>query len=147
MDYGDRNYYNCNNGRPGLRVAVRLQVKVSGRRLGLQSIDCAPALSVTQKSVAAAAVYISFICCCLCLTVLYCNWRILSASEMTCIVSGGALNSTHSLGVYCTTCLMVVNDCDYPERACSAVLGSIEAASWLAGGESRRDGYRTWSYR
>jgi len=38
------------NGRPRLRVAVCLQVKVYGRGLSLQPIGCTPARSVTQKA-------------------------------------------------------------------------------------------------
>ena len=38
------------NGRPGLRMAVWLQIKVCWRRLSRRPIGCTPALSVTQNA-------------------------------------------------------------------------------------------------
>jgi len=42
------------NGRPRLRIAVWLQVKVRGHRLCLHPIGYSPALSVTYSAAAAA---------------------------------------------------------------------------------------------
>jgi len=53
------------NGRPGLHLAVWLQVKVCRRRLSLWPIGCTPALFVTQSAVAAA------VCSLWCYIVLY----------------------------------------------------------------------------
>ena len=46
MDYTGGDHL---NGRPGLRMAVWLHVKLYGRRLNIRPMGCTPALSVRKK--------------------------------------------------------------------------------------------------